>query len=183
MLHLKPKVDLKILFGDIMRPYRIFIFISALFLLIGLVLALDDESDAPVIQLSVWDELDDYPPTLDRRGRWLGCRIPVEGEQICRVLVDWQEMIYLVEIPLLVNPPYTAPVPSATPTLVIVPVDGDNPPPQQPNNIGNEPNQPTVPFSATQPSSNASPTPVPPSNTPTAGPSSTPTPPSDTPPP
>lgn len=48
---------------------------------------------------------DQFPPHLDRRGRYFGCIIPEEGEQACRVLVDLNDTMLLVEIPVVVEPP------------------------------------------------------------------------------
>ena len=41
-------------------------------------------------------EDDQFPPHLDRRGRYFGCVIPDEGEQTCRVLVDLNDTMLLV---------------------------------------------------------------------------------------
>jgi hypothetical protein len=69
---------------------------------------------------------DPYPPHLDGRGRYFGCVIPVEGEQTCRVLVEWNDAMVLVEIPVVVEPPkeedvvvVSAPPAAPQPTAVI----------------------------------------------------------------
>jgi hypothetical protein len=112
-------------------------------------------------------EDDDYPPRLDRRGRYIGCHHPEQGEQVCRVLWEHDETIYLVEIPIMVGGPYIAPVATLSPTSTPT-----QPPEAAPHD---DPGQPPVdqPPDAPPPTSdNDVPTdpPPPPSNTPTSGP-------------
>jgi hypothetical protein len=59
-------------------------------------------------------EDDPYPPQLDGRGRYFGCANPEEGEQVCYVLVEWNEETVLVAIPIFVGDAYFAPEPTAT---------------------------------------------------------------------
>lgn len=86
-------------------------------------------------------EDDPYPPQLDGRGRYFGCAIPDEGEQVCYVLVTLDDMEYLVEVPIWVGDAYYAPAPTATevPEVqeTLEPQTGNNPQPTQ------EPQQPT----------------------------------------
>ena len=59
-------------------------------------------------------EDDPYPPKLDGRGRFFGCAIPMEGEQVCYVLTELEEETVLVALPLWVGDAYYAPQPVAT---------------------------------------------------------------------
>ena len=92
-------------------------------------------------------EDDPYPPQLDGRGRYFGCAIPVEGEQVCYVVVEWSEETVLIAVPLWVGDAYIAPQPTATEEPEAQEQQtGDNPPAQD---TGGQP-QPTNPPQPTQ---------------------------------
>ncbi len=78
-------------------------------------IALYTPNDFPWQQFRVVPD-DPYPPLLDTRGRYVGCANPQKGEQTCRLLWDYLDKTYLLEIPLRVGNAYTAPAPA--PTLV-----------------------------------------------------------------
>lgn len=92
------------------------------------------------------DTLDDdpYPPQLDGRGRYFGCVIPDEGEQVCYVLVTLNDLDYLVEVPIWIGDAYYAPQPTATdepaPPITSDSQTGgnDSPPPQVPQPTATE---------------------------------------------
>lgn len=74
---------------------------------------------------------DAHPPRFDKRGRFVGCEIPQMGDQTCRVLWDYQNTTYLVEIPIVVRSAYIAPVVTNTPipavsTAAPIPVSTPN---------------------------------------------------------
>lgn len=63
-------------------------------------------------------EGDEHPPKLDTRGRYVGCANPETGEHICRVLWEYDDVTYLIEVPLLIGNAYTPPatdVPTTAP--------------------------------------------------------------------
>lgn len=66
-------------------------------------------------QFDVLEE-DEFPPQLDKRGRYIGCRNPNEGNQTCSVLWEMDEETYLIEIPIFVGSSYIAPTSTAQPT-------------------------------------------------------------------
>lgn len=68
-------------------------------------------------QFEVLEE-DEYPPQLDKRGRYIGCRNPNEGNQTCSVLWEMDEETYLIEIPIFVGSSYIAPTSTAQPTAM-----------------------------------------------------------------
>lgn len=78
-------------------------------------------------------EGDPYPPKFDKRGRFVGCSIPVEGEQVCRFGWDNFGEHYVIEIPVLIGRAYVAPAQSTgVSTAVSTPV----PPPVSTPNSG-----------------------------------------------
>ncbi len=91
-----------------------------------LALAMPDEDDWQ--QFAVLEN-DDFPPALDRRGRFIGCAIRAQGEQTCRVLWTYDDVTYLVEIPVIVGDAFIAPT---TVPATAVPTEADNPPPPPP---------------------------------------------------
>ena len=60
---------------------------------------------------------DPNPPKLDKRGRFVGCANPEQGQQTCYVLWDYLSATYLVEIPLTVRGAYIAPLVTNTPQV------------------------------------------------------------------
>jgi hypothetical protein len=90
-------------------------------------------------------EDDPYPPQLDGRGRYFGCSIPMEGEQVCYVLTELDEETVLVAVPLWVGDAYYAPQPVATDEPEVQETAGgqteDNSPSQ--NTGDDDPPQPT----------------------------------------
>jgi hypothetical protein len=56
-------------------------------------------------------EEDESAPSFDRRGRFVGCRNPNEGEQLCRLVWEFEGVRYLIEIPIFVGDAFTAGVP------------------------------------------------------------------------
>ncbi len=81
--------------------------------------ALTIPSDFPWQQFQLIPS-DPNPPTLDRRGRFIGCANPTVGEQTCRVLWDYLDATYQIEIPITVRNPYVAP-PLSTPLPISTP--------------------------------------------------------------
>lgn len=67
---------------------------------IWLALLLEDGEDEK--DWLVLDHIDDdpRPPLLDDRGRYLGCAIADDGPQVCIVLVELDDVDYLVAVPL-----------------------------------------------------------------------------------
>jgi hypothetical protein len=61
-------------------------------------------------------EDDEFPPALDRRGRYIGCFNPNQGSQTCSVLWESDGDVYLIEIPIFVGAAYFAPTATAQPT-------------------------------------------------------------------
>src|SRR5262249_11147979 len=41
-------------------------------------------------------EGDEYPPKLDRRGRYFGCAIPEQGDQLCQVMAEVNGSMYWI---------------------------------------------------------------------------------------
>lgn len=92
-------------------------------------------------------EGDDHPPQLDARGRYFGCANPVQGEQVCRVQVEVDEMVYQVEIPMLVGGVYNTPTAAATaPPPPTAAATGQ---PPQGTGDGNSPPAPTAAINPT----------------------------------
>ncbi len=58
---------------------------------------------------------DPNPPQLDKRGRFVGCANPEQGEQTCYLLWSYLSATYLIEIPLTVRSAYIAPLVTNTP--------------------------------------------------------------------
>lgn len=80
-------------------------------------------------------EDDPNAPQLDRRGRFIGCAIPVPGEQICRILWTLDDTTYLIELPIFIGNAFTpratfTPAPAAQPTSASG--DSGNPAPPPP---------------------------------------------------
>lgn len=73
---------------------------------IWIALAVPDEEEWQ--QFEPYEE-DDYPPQFDGRGRFVGCSIPQEGEQICHAIWELDEIVYLLEIPIFVGDAYITP--------------------------------------------------------------------------
>jgi len=71
---------------------------------VWIAISMPDEEDWQ--EFSALEE-DDFPPQFDKRGRFIGCHNPHEGEQICSVLWENEEIIYLIEIPIFVGDAYT----------------------------------------------------------------------------
>ena len=64
---------------------------------------------------------DEHPPRFDKRGRFIGCTIPLRGEQICRALWENAGTTYEIEIPVTVRSAYLAPIaPTNTPAAAAV---------------------------------------------------------------
>jgi hypothetical protein len=78
------------------------------------------------------DPADPHPPKLDRRGRFIGCSVPLEGTQTCRALWENFGTVYAIEIPISVGKAYYGPPPTNTPAATAVPVV----PVSTPNNSG-----------------------------------------------
>jgi hypothetical protein len=53
---------------------------------------------------------DEHPPKFDKRGQFIGCTIPLRGEQICRALWENAGTTYQIEIPITVRSAYIAPI-------------------------------------------------------------------------
>lgn len=70
-------------------------------------LALPDEADL-WLALSPAPE-DSSPAIIDARGRFFGCVFAAQGEQLCRVMVEWGGATYVVAIAVQVDPPVAAP--------------------------------------------------------------------------
>lgn len=81
-------------------------------------LALPNE---PTWQRFSIDPADKFPPKLDRRGRFVGCTIPEQGAQTCRVLWENFGTTYAIEIPLSVRQPYIPPPATNTPVAPAAP--------------------------------------------------------------
>ncbi|MEP7294007.1 MAG: hypothetical protein ABI835_19630 [Chloroflexota bacterium] len=84
------------------------------------------ENEAP------WQEFaavpgDAHPPKFDKRGRFVGCEIPDEGEQTCRALWAFEGTTYLLQIPLVVRTAYIAPVVAAPAVSTAAPVPVSTP--------------------------------------------------------
>ncbi|MFN8375662.1 MAG: hypothetical protein U0694_22680 [Anaerolineae bacterium] len=94
-------------------------------------LSLQDDPDSALPLSSLAD--DDFPPQLDRRGRYFGCSIPDQGEQVCRVVVTVGEVSYQIDVPVTVEGAFVAPTSTAAPSApepTTAPVS--NPQPQPP---------------------------------------------------
>ena len=64
---------------------------------------------------------DEHPPRFDKRGRFIGCTIPLKGEQICRALWQNNGTTFEIEIPVTVRSAYVAPIASTnTPSASFV---------------------------------------------------------------
>jgi hypothetical protein len=74
-------------------------------------ISLEGEEDWQVFEAV---EGDTSAPNFDRRGRFIGCRNPNEGEQVCRVQWEYEGTSYLIEIPIYVGDAFTAGVPIST---------------------------------------------------------------------
>lgn len=81
-------------------------------------------------------EDDPAPPTLDRRGRFVGCANPQQGEQVCRVTTLLDEVVHLIEIPFIVGNAYIAPAPTQAATAQATATD-------QPAQVGGAPAEPS----------------------------------------
>jgi hypothetical protein len=66
-------------------------------------------------------EDDENPPRFDKRGRYVGCLNSEEGEQTCRLLWDYERVVYLIELPIRVGDAYFKPTvePVSTEPVVI----------------------------------------------------------------
>ena len=65
-----------------------------------------------------WQEFDvpedeEFAAQFDRRGRFIGCNIPAEGEQVCRVTWTQRDVTYVIEIPIIVGNAFVAPQPAS----------------------------------------------------------------------
>ena len=60
----------------------------------------DDPNTSLPLSILVDDE---FPPQLDRRGRFFGCEIQAQGEQICRVVVTVGDILYQIDVPVVVQ--------------------------------------------------------------------------------
>jgi hypothetical protein len=72
----------------------------------------DPETSLPLSTLAD----DEYPPQLDRRGRFFGCEIGEQGEQVCRVVVTVDDVSYQIDVPVVVQGAFIAPEPTSAPT-------------------------------------------------------------------
>ena len=83
------------------------------------------------------DPADEHPPKLDRRGRFIGCTVPLPGEQTCRALWENFGTTYAIEIPIRVGQAYVAPPATNTPAAPAAPVSTTAPVlVSTPNNAG-----------------------------------------------
>lgn len=93
-------------------------------------------------------EDDPSPPTLDRRGRFVGCANRQQGEQVCRVTTLLDDVVHLIEIPFIVGNAYVAPAPTQAATAratVTPPAQGGGAPAEPPPQPTDPPPQPTDP--------------------------------------
>jgi hypothetical protein len=65
-----------------------------------------------------WQEFDvpedeEFEPQFDRRGRFIGCNIPAEGEQVCRITWTQGDVTYVIEIPVIVGNAFNAAQPAS----------------------------------------------------------------------
>lgn len=61
---------------------------------------------------------DPHPPSLDGRGRFVGCKNGEQGDQTCRVTTTIDGVEYEIRIPFTVGSRYDAPAPTARPAAV-----------------------------------------------------------------
>ena len=78
-------------------------------------LALSHPEEDGWLELETTED-DDYPPQLDRRGRFFGCLIPEQGEQACFVSATLGDTTYAFIIPFTIGNAYYAPQPQSIAT-------------------------------------------------------------------
>jgi hypothetical protein len=76
-------------------------------------ITLEDDPDSSLPLSSLED--DEFPPQLDRRGRYFGCSIQEQGEQVCRVVVTLDGVSFQIDVPVVVEGAFVAPA-TAAPT-------------------------------------------------------------------
>jgi hypothetical protein len=86
-------------------------------------ITLEDDPDTSLPLGSLED--DSFPPQLDQRGRYFGCTIQEQGEQVCHVVVTLGEVSYQIDVPVVVEGAFIAPT-TVAPT---------SPPPEEPTAI------------------------------------------------
>jgi hypothetical protein len=97
--------------------------------------------DDPNVALPLSALVDDpYPPQLDRRGRFFGCEIAAQGEQVCRVVVTVGETSYQIDVPVVVEGAFVAPpaaAPTSAPAVQATNTAPPSPPPPPPQTTQN----------------------------------------------